>query len=100
MKLHKGGWKNKHKTTDRKCKCGSWKQHWIKYSLENWPKVCSVDGCNNKATLGAHIFNSDCGERDEYIIPACDSCNKLDDMFSLKTETILVSANKSKTCES
>lgn len=26
------GWKNKAGTQDRKCKCGSWKQHWINNS--------------------------------------------------------------------
>lgn len=24
------GWKNKNGTSERNCKCGSWKDHWIK----------------------------------------------------------------------
>lgn len=26
------GWKNKVGTAERACKCGSWKNHWIKFS--------------------------------------------------------------------
>ncbi len=91
------GWKNKKGTGDRSCKCGSWKQHWINNSGKAWPDKCSVSGCNNVATLGAHIINSDVSG--EYIVPACDSCNKLSSEFNLKGEITLVPANKQKTCE-
>ena len=67
------GWKNKKGTGNRTCKCRTWKDHWINYSGKSWPTTCSVEGCTNKATLGAHIYNSKVnGER---IVPACDSCN-------------------------
>lgn len=91
------GWKNKSGTGNRSCKCGSWEQHWINYSRKGWPDVCSVAGCNNAATLGAHIFNSNV--HGEFIIPACASCNKLTGKFNLKAEATLVSANKQETCE-
>ena len=53
------GWKNKKGTSIRFCNCGSWKQHWLNYSGITWPEVCSVEGCKNKPTLGAHIYNSE-----------------------------------------
>ena len=91
------GWKNKVGTQGRECKCGSWKQHWINNSGKRWPEKCSVSGCNNAATLGAHIYNSDvAGER---IMPACPICNKRTDEFMLKSGVTLVLANKQKTCE-
>ena len=97
MELTANNWKNKGGTGDRDCACGSWKQHWINNSSSSWPSKCSISGCNNNATLGAHVINSSVsGER---IIPACDSCNKLDDEFNLKGGVSLVSANKTKTCE-
>ena len=37
------GWKNKVGTADRACKCGSWKNHWIKFSDKAWPAKCSVE---------------------------------------------------------
>ena len=91
------GWKNKVGTADRACKCGSWKNHWIKFSDKAWPAKCSVEGCNNSATVGAHVYNKNVSG--EKIIPACDSCNKRTDHFSLKYGVTLVSANKSERCE-
>ncbi len=90
-------WKNKNGTGDRECKCGSWKKHWINNSGKSWPMLCSVKDCNNSATLGAHVTNSKVSG--EKIIPACDSCNKLQSEYSLKGGTTLVSANKSNTCD-
>lgn len=99
MNITATGWKNKKGTSVRSCNCSSWKKHWLNYSGKSWPNKCSVEGCDNSATLGAHIFNSISEEKDEYIVPACDSCNKLESKFSLKGGVTLVSANKQKTCE-
>ncbi len=96
MSLPCKGWKNKVGTSDRSCACGSWKQHWINTSSKEWPTYCSVEGCFNRATLGAHIYNSDVsGER---IAAMCESCNKNNREFSLKGGITLVSANQAKTC--
>ena len=97
MSLPADGWKNKKGTAERSCKCGSWKQHWINYLQEKWPSKCSVYGCNNPATLGAHIINSNVTS--EYIAPMCDSCNKRNTEFRLKGDTLLAPANKQSTCE-
>lgn len=75
-------WRNQNGTSERHCSCGSWKNHWKNHSGTNWPTKCSVEGCNNNATLGAHVYsNSVSGEQ---IIPACDSCNQRTDSFYLK----------------
>lgn len=96
MGITPNGWKNKAGTKDRTCGCGSWKQHWINVSGKKWPEECSISGCGQNATLGAHIYNSNVvGER---IVPACDACNKMTGEFSLKVGTVLVSANKQNTC--
>lgn len=95
--LTANGWQNKGGTGKRSCNCGSWKQHWINSSGKFWPDKCSISGCNNSATLGAHIFNSTVsGER---IVPACDSCNQLGSPFNLKGGITLVSANTETTCK-
>ena len=96
MSITARGWKNKSGTGNRSCNCGSWKQHWINCSGKPWPNECSISGCKNKATLGAHIFNSQVvGER---IVPACDSCNKMSGTFDIKGGVTLVLANKQATC--
>lgn len=97
MPVTASGWKNKKGTTDRSCKCGSWKQHWINASGLLWPTVCSVSGCYNAPTLGAHIINKDVSG--EYIVPTCAACNGKDSEFNLKGGVTLISANKQKTCE-
>jgi hypothetical protein len=97
MTLPTSGWQNKGGTSGRSCKCGTWKQHWINSSSKSWPATCSILGCSNPATLGAHVFNNNVtGER---IVPACDSCNHLSSQFNLKGGVTLVSANKQNTCE-
>lgn len=97
MSITAKGWKNKGGTGSRSCKCASWKNHWINNSDKAWPSTCSVLGCSNSATLGAHVFNTSVtGER---IMPACNSCNKLSGVFDLKGGIRLVEANKQKTCE-
>lgn len=96
MDLPANGWKNKNGTANRSCSCGSWKQHWINFSGEDWPIFCSVSGCFNFATLGAHVINS--AVSGEKIAPMCESCNKLTTEFSLKDKTPLVPANVSVTC--
>jgi len=97
MTIPAENWKNKNGTSDRSCKCGSWKQHWVNNSGKSWPICYSIENCNNYATLGAHIINSNVtGEK---IVPACDPCNKLSYEFNLKGGVTVVSANKSDTCE-
>ena len=93
------GWKNKNNTSGRKCICGSWKEHWIRFNHFKylWPSKCSVNGCNNRATLGAHVINGNVAG--EFIVPMCDSCNKRREEFDLDYGTSFASANKSKTCE-
>ena len=98
MSLPTYDWKNKKGTSNRFCKCGSWKNHWLKFSGKSWPEKCSVLHCCNIATLGAHIINNDDNVSGEYIAPFCDSCNKLDDKFDLKSNTIVFSANINETC--
>lgn len=92
------GWKNANGTSDRICRCGSWKNHWLRYSdVALWPKTCSVEGCCNPATLGAHIYNPSISNK-IYIVPMCDSCNQKRYTFILKNGINLASSNKQETC--
>ncbi len=90
------GWKNKVGTGNRSCICGSWKNHWIKFSGKAWPSKCSIANCSNSPTIGAHVYHSNVSG--EKIVPMCDSCNKLSGEFTLRNGTTLVPANQSETC--
>ena len=95
----KNGWKNVSGSSERspKCKCGSWKQHWKNFSGREWPSVCSVSGCGNKAVLGAHVYSAGYSNK-EFIAPFCSMHNNKDELLSLKNGTVLVIANQSETC--
>ena len=92
------GWKNKGGTQDRDAPGGSWKKYWESQTDQEWPDICCVKGCTNKATDGAHMYYPKVG-RSEFIIPTCHHCNmQYDAIFDLKKSTPrkLVSANVSK----
>jgi hypothetical protein len=90
------GWSNKKETINTKCNCGTWKQHWLNYSGQSWPQICSVQGCLEYPTHGAHIINQ--YVTGTKIVPVCSSCNSLNTAFDLDGDVILVSANASNTC--
>ena len=93
MSLPTDGWKNKGGTGDRVCTtCGTWKQHWINRSGKTWPTACSVEGCYESPTVGAHIYHPDVtGEK---IVPMCTSCNGLGSGFNLKGGVTTVPAEQ------
>ncbi len=85
-------WGNKVGTTERDCSCGSWMNHWVKMTGKAWPMTCSVEGCDEKATLGAHVYHANVeGER---IVPMCAGCNKKGEKFNLKGGTSVPSARR------
>ena len=93
------GWSNKPNTGLLTCaKCGSWKNHWINHSVEDWPEKCSVLGCEKPAVDGAHVMNE--AVEGIHIIPMCSECNSPDNVgdFAIDGGTILVPAIILPTC--
>ena len=80
------------------CNCGSWKNHWLSYSgARNWPAQCSVKGCTEPATVGAHVQFRHNGNW--YIVPMCYSHNNMrGQSVELCDDTRIASANRSETC--
>ncbi len=94
--------KNANGTSDRECECGSWIEHWENFSKKP-ASTCSVDGCNSKATVGAHITRPKANNEDykthHYIVPMCSSHNgKHGQEFRSKENTTFVWANVVETC--
>ena len=83
-------------TSGKTCYCGSWLNHWINFSGNKVPIVCSTVGCNNKGLVGAHVRRYDAVDQSHYIVPLCHSCNH--SPYILDVRRILVPANVSKTC--
>ena len=80
------------------CKCGSWKQHWLKFSgAKEWPTFCSVITCINHAEDGGHVQLKPKG--DWYIVPLCKSCNgKHGQSLEVSNGTLFAPADRASTC--
>ena len=95
--------KNEAGTAQRpKCSCGTWIDHWKKYSKKS-PGQCSVAGCNNDATDGAHVTRPAANNEDykthSYLVPMCRDHNvKHGETFTSKPNCTFVWANVSETC--
>jgi hypothetical protein len=99
--------KNLKGTSPNVCNCGSWLNHWKNFrniyaiSKTLLPKQirCSVISCPNLAELGGHVQKVNSNDKDWYIIPLCDRCNKKEgEELDIDNNTVLVSANVSETC--
>jgi hypothetical protein len=90
--------KNINGTSSTKCKCGSWLDHWKKYSKQT-VTYCSQKTCTTKELVGAHVKKVSSTDSSWYIVPLCHSHNKTDGELEIVDSVKLVSANKSETCD-
>lgn len=89
--------KNINGTSNNKCNCSSWLQHWEKFSKKN-AGLCVERICRQNAEHGAHVQKDDENDNNWYIIPLCASHNLKADELQIMDTTTLVSANVSNTC--
>jgi len=92
--------KNIDGTSDKNCSCGSWLDHWKKYSGKDSPTYCSESKCMETDLVGAHVQKYASTDNSWYIVPLCKKHNaKAEGPITLIDSAILVSANKAETCE-
>ncbi len=85
-------------TATTPCKCGSWINHWEKYSGKK-AAMCSEHTCiQTKNIVGAHVQKTT-SDMSWYIIPLCDSHNKTKGELEISASVTFISANKSETCD-
>ena len=89
--------KNINGTSDNKCLCGSWLQHWKNFSNQT-VTYCSEISCLNKDLVGAHVQKSNTIDEHWYIVPLCKTHNKSTSEIEIGDSIKLVSANKKTTC--
>jgi hypothetical protein len=86
-------------TSQSTCKCGSWLDHWRKFSGQALPSTCSELSCVNKPDLGAHVQRDNTTDRSWYIVPLCKSHNsQIGRSINILDSTRLASANVATTC--
>ena len=81
------------------CKCGSWLDHWKKFSGQSLPAYCPEVNCTQKPEVGAHVQKDSHYDTNWYIVPLCKACNgKTGKSLEISDSVKLVSANVSETC--
>lgn len=84
-------------TSDNTCECSSWLEHWKTFGGLYSVSMCAVEGCKEKAEVGAHVQKA--GSDDWYIVPLCKSHNaERGGSISVADSTKLAPANVSQTC--
>lgn len=90
--------KNIDGSSDNTCKCGSWLNHWKKFSRAK-AGLCKERSCTNLATVGAHVRKANSKDQNGYIIPLCSAHNELKGKeLEIFLNPTLISANVSETC--
>ncbi len=86
-------------TSQNTCKCGSWLEHWKKFSGQSLPALCPEMKCYEKPEVGAHVQKDTSTDTNWYIVPFCKTHNgKKGESLDISGNIILVSANVSETC--
>lgn len=86
-------------TGDKTCECGSWVNHWEKFS-GRVAVICSASGCLSMCDAGAHVIKGGGSiDQSHYIVPLCSEHNAQTGELDISNETVLVSANVDLTCE-
>lgn len=91
--------KNINGTSDNKCHCESWLDHWKNFSQVHNPKYCVEKTCIKAPKHGAHVQKDQLGDSNWYIVPLCVTHNlRKGEEIEISDNTILVRANVSLTC--
>jgi|SRR5690348_3409430 len=86
-------------TSLNKCSCGSWLDHWVKFSRQPLPSYCTQTICLQKPEVGAHVQKAGSTDQSWYIVPLCKAHNgKTGESIDILDSTVFVSANVQKTC--
>lgn len=91
--------KNINGTSDNTCKCGSWLDHWKKFSDQKVPTYCPETICTQKPEVGAHVQKDGSTDTSWYIIPLCAKHNgEKGKSLTVSDSVKLVPANVNNTC--
>lgn len=79
------------------CGCGSWLDHWIKFSDEEIHH-CQASACKDPVKYGVHVQKAGSHDRSWYIVPLCETHSQSTYHVDLIVGTQLVPADLSETC--
>lgn len=79
------------------CNCSGWLDHWINYTHLS-VVACSNRTCKSFAKIGGQVKKMGEGDHTRYVLPLCEECNSLDEMFEVKGMTYFVPAEERNLC--
>jgi hypothetical protein len=79
------------------CRCGTWLDHWKKFSYVKIQK-CVVVGCSNIDLAGCPVIRSNPEDNNIYIIPLCKEHSQSKEELKILPSCPFVSANLKITC--
>jgi len=85
-------------TSANASKCGSWLDHWKKFSGQAVPAYCPEKSCTEKQLVGAHDQKGNSTDNSWYILPLCKTHNATGKSIDVSDNYKLVSASVSQTC--
>ena len=81
------------------CSCGSWLDHWNKFSGQPAAFLCPATMCVDKTEVGAHVQKEGDGSKPAYIIPVCKNhASQIGQTITVNDYIPLVSTDISETC--
>ena len=89
--------KNINGTSQSTCSCGSWLNHWERFSGQS-VTYCPASGCLQTDLVGAHVQKDNSSDDKWYIYPLCNAHNQSTGVIDASDTYKLVSANKRETC--
>lgn len=91
--------KNINATRVNSCSCGSWLEHWKRYSFQPLSIFCAVLDCVQEPEVGTLVQKEGTDDNGWYIVPLCSAHNDQYGMSAYLSEAVqLVSANVDRTC--
>jgi hypothetical protein len=86
-------------TSENTCSCGSWLNHWNKFTRQTVPTYCPEKSCLKAPEVGAHVQKDSYADRKWYIVPLCKNHNQeTGSALEISDSIALVSANVNETC--
>ena len=79
------------------CRCGTWFDHWKKFSHVKIQR-CVVVGCSNIDLIGCPVTKSNPQDNGIYIIPLCNEHSKKTEELKILPSCPFVSADLEMTC--
>ena len=81
------------------CACGTWLDHWNKFSGQAAPHHCPLLMCVDPTEVGAHVRKEGVADNTTYILPLCKRhASQPGETIVVNDYLPLVSANVTETC--